>query len=169
MIKINRQQLMDLCEKAIKNQKVAQTEWDVKVEEARKEYERVWRDESLPNWRVFYERLGKALRKGASEEMTHITSDMMPKGVDRYGNPELRLYRPFKDGRLNKREHTSSNQQASHELGPRPVYQVRNLENLLTFLETVTDETVTDSSLERVGFRNLARLMDAVNNGYWED
>jgi len=163
-VKLNKQQLISACEKAIERQKEAQVEWDRDIAKAKIEWERKWRENILPMWIPFLQKV-----KQAGETGSPVTEDDLPriKVGDGYSS-RVALYHPFSEGKMERWGTGSRFMDSTHDLGPRPVYEVRNLENLLDFLRTVEDETVTTAALERVGFRNLAKLTDAVRNGHWE-
>lgn len=167
-MRINVAQLKLAAENAIIRAEQAQIEYDEAL--ARKEHEHFLKYKAnIENWRNFYTVLGKALRKNATEaDIKAVTHNAMPTGTDRFGNvvPGA-LFKPFRRGTLDKYNNNFGN--ADHSLGPRPVYEVRNLQNLLDFLSMVEDEVVTSAMLEKAGFRNIAKLMDTVRNGHWTD
>lgn len=166
-MKINVAQLKVAAENAIERAKEAQVEYDKVLEQKEREHFLAFKA-SLGTWRPFYETLGKALRKNATEaDIKALTINLMPKGRDRYGNSKPgKLWEPFRRGTLSTHR-PNWLENADHDLGPRPVYEVRNLENLIDFLNMVADEVVTTAALENAGFRNLAKLMDTVRNQHW--
>jgi len=167
-VKINVAQLKVATENAITRAGEAQVEYDEALALAEKQYFEDFKT-GLQQWRPFYEALGKALRKSATEkDIKALQTSLMPQGEDRYGDPKpARLWRPFRAGKTERRGNANIHTNADHKLGPRPVYEVRNLENLRDFLGMIEDEVVTSAALENAGFRNLSKLMDTVRNQHW--
>lgn len=167
-MKINVAQLRVAVDNAITRAGEAQVEYDEALALAEKQYFENFKT-GLQQWRPFYEALGKALRKSATEkDIKNLTQSLLPQGQGRHGTPETKsLWTPFRAGKVVRYGTSDQFANADHKLGPRPTYEVRNLENLRDFLSMIEDEVITTAALENAGFRNMAKLMDTVRNQHW--
>jgi hypothetical protein len=161
-MKLNTAKLAETARNGIFRAQADQIKWDDNVDAAEAEWEEQWRTVGVEQWRAFRDTLTKALKSGAP-----ITKDQMPVIPDRYSDDRGPFYRPFNRGRRKNNGYPDGQFTADHPYGPRPVLQIAAFEQLIEFLETVEDETVTTSQLERVGFRSLNKLFEAAANGHW--
>lgn len=161
---LNVAKLRTAAESGIEHAKSRQIEWDKLVDAAETEWDRKWREVTLPKWRVLRDEITKALRSGGK-----ISADAVPTRARKNYTYETEpdTYRPFNRG--TRMSHFSNVKWvADHEYGPRPVLDIQAFETLVEFLDSIDAESVSQSQLERAGFRNLSKLFTAAANGFWE-
>lgn len=158
---LNVAKLRTAAEQGIERSKTRQVEWDKLVDAAEAEWERTWREVTLPKWRVLRDEITKALRNGGK-----INAGIVPMRKVGYSDLEPDTYRPFNRGKTYM-QYSERKWVADHEYGPRPVLDIQAFETLIEFLDSVDADKVSQSQLERAGFRNLSKLFTAAANGFW--
>lgn len=157
-MKINVEKLKVATTNAIAAQKDKQVEWDQAILVAEAEHKKKWQEGGLLQWKGFRDNLTQIIKKNGV-----VTKDMIPSvNESRYYSFEPLVYQPF------QRDGANGHPSPHHKLGPRPALKIRPLESLKDFLDCVEEETVTVAALERVGYRNMATLMDLMNKTVWD-
>ncbi|ORL11623.1 hypothetical protein [Prescottella equi] len=158
---LNVAKLRAAAESGIEHAKSRQIEWDKLVDAAEAEWERAWREVTLPKWKALRDEITKALRNGGK-----IRADAVPMRKVGYSDKAPDTYRKFNRGtRMSK--YSNVEWVADHEYGPRPVLDIQAFEMLIEFLDAVDADKVSQAQLEKAGFRNLSKLFTAAANGFW--
>lgn len=148
-MKLNRQKLIENVDQALKTQQSIEDQYDELLKEKQKEHLEAWFQHNSKYWYDFIARLQDKLKNRQP-----IISGDMP---DRYSprSTEQVFYNGYRPTQGN---YTREDQFWIEAIGPRPTARVRELKALKGFLESVDDELVSQTALERVGFRNLYSL-----------
>lgn len=161
---LNVAKLRAAAEQGIERAKSRQIEWDKLVDKSEAEWATRWEQVTLPKWKALRDHITKAIRNGGQ-----IDADMVPMREASYSNKVLDTFRPFNRGRhFHRYQGSSAEWVADHSHGPRPVLDIQAFETLVEFLDSIDAESVSQSQLERAGFRNLSKLFTAAANGFWE-
>lgn len=147
-MKLHKRRVIDSVTAEIERRKLAQAQWDLDVANAEAAALAAWERETKPQWKAYRDAITKAIR-----DRVVIRPETLPRCPEAFRFRKGRWVTGgyYARGKFTRGIHWEGG--TDHDFGPRPRIEGDQLNALLDFLKTITDEEVTFDAIVRAGFK----------------